>query len=266
VPGLSEEEARGRYQYGKEPPTQENYASEFEHFRKTPHGQKIGHASDFNENIRVVENYSNIRDLEGTAHTEIQEPVKQEIDVPRKVDDQKEKAKIFKDTGIFRKESSQSTDAKYYSKQPVNFNLPKTIEGSVHQPIVMDRPTESESESELNVVGKKKVNINTSPIRITASSSYTTLETPKHDRDRDSGSLSSNLKESVNPVRTTTKEHEGALTHPTTTTTSTSTTMDKPENSSRTTSPLSSIYMSHDNIITRTDVQNSFLSHFHCGR
>jgi len=81
---LSEEEVRGRYQYGIEPPTQENYANEFEHFRKTQYGQKISYASDFNENIRVVENYSNIRDLQGTAQTEITGSVNEEIGIPKK--------------------------------------------------------------------------------------------------------------------------------------------------------------------------------------
>jgi hypothetical protein len=259
---LSEEEVRGRYQYGKEPPTQDNYANELEKFRKTPYGQKISYAPDFNENIRVVENYSNIRDLQSTAETEIQEPVKQEIDVPRKVYDQKEEEKIIKDTGMSRKESSQSTDAKYYNKQPVNIKLPGTIEGSA-QPIVMDKPTESDLDS--SVEAKKEVNNNSSlnPIRLPASS-HTTF--PTHpiddiDRDRERGSLSSNLKEPVNPVRIPTNEEherEQALTHPKTTTTATATTtsmsptMDKPENVSSVTLPLSSIYMSHNTKETDT--------------
>jgi hypothetical protein len=66
--------------------------------------------------------------------------------VPRKIDDQKEEEEIIKDTGMSRKESSQSTDAKYYNKQPVNINLPGTIERSA-QPIGMDKPTESDLDS-----------------------------------------------------------------------------------------------------------------------
>jgi hypothetical protein len=237
---LSEEEVRGRYQYGKEPPTQENYASEFEHFRKTSDGQKIGYPSDVNENIQVVENYSNIRDLQSTVQTEVQEQVKQEIDVPRKVD---LKEKNIKDE-MSKRETSQSV-AKNYNKQPVNINLPRTVERPV-QPIVMDKPTESDLE--LSEVGKKKINNNNNsspgPIGLPASSNTTLEAHPMDDMDRDNGSLSSNLNETVSPVRTTTNEHEGALTYPTI---HTSTTMDKPGYTSPITPPLSSIYMSHKN-------------------
>ena len=153
---LSEEEVRGRYQYGKEPPTQENYANEFEHFRKTSYGQKISYASDFNENIRVVENYSNIRDLQSTAQTEITGSVNEKIDIPRKGDDQKEKEKS-KDTEMSKKEIKKSS-AEPYTKQPVNINLAKTIERSV-QP-VMDKPTESESSEDEST---KKDDISSSP-------------------------------------------------------------------------------------------------------
>ncbi|MGB7954891.1 MAG: hypothetical protein WCF23_13005 [Candidatus Nitrosopolaris sp.] len=36
---------------------------EFESFKGTPYGQNANYAADFNDNIRVVENYKNIRDL-----------------------------------------------------------------------------------------------------------------------------------------------------------------------------------------------------------
>jgi hypothetical protein len=132
---LSEEEVRSRYQYGKEPPTRETYASEFDHFRKTPRGQRVRYASDFNENIRVVKNYSNIRDL-STAQTGITGLVKEEIDTPRKGDDQIEKDKNIKDT----------ERPAEHSKQPTNINLPRTIEA-------VGKPTEPELQSPPIIVG-----------------------------------------------------------------------------------------------------------------
>jgi len=57
------DEIRGKYQYGKEPPPGEMYAKDFESFKGTPYGQKANYVADFDENIRVVENYKNIRDL-----------------------------------------------------------------------------------------------------------------------------------------------------------------------------------------------------------
>jgi hypothetical protein len=60
---IDEEELRGKYQYGKEPPQGDQYAKDFESFKGTPYGQKGSYGTDFDENIRVVENYKNIRDL-----------------------------------------------------------------------------------------------------------------------------------------------------------------------------------------------------------
>ena len=60
---IAEEELRGKYQYGKEPPPGDEYAKEFESFKGTPYAQNANYTTDFNENIRVVENYKNIRDL-----------------------------------------------------------------------------------------------------------------------------------------------------------------------------------------------------------
>jgi hypothetical protein len=67
---LNEEEVRGRYQYGTEPPAEtkkgskkEEHTSEFERFKQTTQGQKINYRPDFNKNILVIENYNNIRDL-----------------------------------------------------------------------------------------------------------------------------------------------------------------------------------------------------------
>jgi hypothetical protein len=38
---LSKKEVRGKYQYGKEPPTGEKYLREFESFKRTPYVQKV---------------------------------------------------------------------------------------------------------------------------------------------------------------------------------------------------------------------------------
>ena len=235
---LSEEEVRGRYQYGVEPSTQENYANEFEQFRKTPYGQKISYASDFNENIRVVENYSNIRDLQSTAQTEVTGSVNEAIDKSKKGDDQKEKEK--KDTEMSKRDDNQSA-TKYYSKQPVNINLPRTTERSV-QP-VMDKPTEPESSVEPKKNDDNNSSSNSSPIGLPPSSSHTTPEI-HHMDDVDTESLSVDDKVAVNLVRITSNEHEQATMH---SSTPTSTTTDKPGNAPTIASPLSSIYTSHKN-------------------
>ena len=60
---MEEEELRAKYQYGKEPPPGDQYAKDFESFKGTPYGQNARYEADFNENIRVVENYKNVRDL-----------------------------------------------------------------------------------------------------------------------------------------------------------------------------------------------------------
>ncbi len=60
---MEEEELRGKYQYGKEPPSGDQYSKDFEIFKGTRYGQNANYTADFDENIRVVENYKNIRDL-----------------------------------------------------------------------------------------------------------------------------------------------------------------------------------------------------------
>jgi hypothetical protein len=61
---IDEEGLRGKYQYGKEPPPGDQYAKDFESFKETRYGQKGSYGTDFDQNIRVVESYKNIRDLE----------------------------------------------------------------------------------------------------------------------------------------------------------------------------------------------------------
>jgi hypothetical protein len=61
---MGEEELRERYQYGTaQPPSKDKYVTDFQSFKGTPYGQKASYGTDFEENIRVVENYRNIREL-----------------------------------------------------------------------------------------------------------------------------------------------------------------------------------------------------------
>ena len=59
----NEEELLDKYRYGAEP-LGEQYVKDFESFKGTPSGQNAtNRGPDFDRNIRVVENYKNIRDL-----------------------------------------------------------------------------------------------------------------------------------------------------------------------------------------------------------
>jgi hypothetical protein len=59
---ISEEEILGKYHHGAEPPG-DQYARDFESFKSTPYGQKATYSPDFDQNVRVVEEYKNVRDL-----------------------------------------------------------------------------------------------------------------------------------------------------------------------------------------------------------
>jgi hypothetical protein len=60
---VDEEGLRGKYQYGKEPPQGDQYTKDFESFKGTSYGQIGSYGTDFDQYIRVVESYKNIRDL-----------------------------------------------------------------------------------------------------------------------------------------------------------------------------------------------------------
>jgi hypothetical protein len=63
---INEEEILGKYNHGSEslpPPADEQYASEFEAFKKTPFGRKAVYGPGSDQNVRVVEDYKNVRDL-----------------------------------------------------------------------------------------------------------------------------------------------------------------------------------------------------------
>jgi len=59
---LNEEELLDKYRYGAEPKG-DQYVKDLESFRATPSGQKAEYGTDIDRNIRMVENYKNIRDL-----------------------------------------------------------------------------------------------------------------------------------------------------------------------------------------------------------
>jgi hypothetical protein len=59
---IDEDEVLGKYHHGSEPPG-EQYAKDFETFKTTPYGQKADYRPDYDQNIRVIEDYKNIRDL-----------------------------------------------------------------------------------------------------------------------------------------------------------------------------------------------------------
>jgi hypothetical protein len=66
---LSEQEVLERFKYGekegefKEAPSSEQYTKDFETFKGSPAGKDRKYRADMDENIRVVENYKNIRDF-----------------------------------------------------------------------------------------------------------------------------------------------------------------------------------------------------------
>jgi len=58
---INEDDLKARYLYGEQPQAEE-HTKDFETFKSTPTGQKATYSVD--ENVRVVENYKNIRDPE----------------------------------------------------------------------------------------------------------------------------------------------------------------------------------------------------------
>ena len=60
---INEEEVHSKHVYGDESPREEEYTKGLESFKSSPSGQKVEYNSDFQERIRINENYKNIRDL-----------------------------------------------------------------------------------------------------------------------------------------------------------------------------------------------------------
>ena len=60
---INEEEVHSKHVYGDESPRGDEYTKGLESFKNSPSGQKGEHSPGFEERIRIIENYKNIRDL-----------------------------------------------------------------------------------------------------------------------------------------------------------------------------------------------------------
>ena len=60
---INEEEVHSKHVYGDESPRGEEYTKGLESFKSSSSGQKGEYSSGFEERIRIIENYKNIRDL-----------------------------------------------------------------------------------------------------------------------------------------------------------------------------------------------------------
>jgi len=61
---INEEELHSSHVYGDESPKGDEYTKSLVSFKSSPSGQNGEYNSDFEERIRIIENYKNIRDLE----------------------------------------------------------------------------------------------------------------------------------------------------------------------------------------------------------
>ena len=211
---LSEEEVRGKYQYGKEPPTGEKYSSEFESFKRTPYGQKRNYGPAFEENIRLIENYDNIRDLHTTALTDDNSKyLKTHIEGP--TPHMKQKAESPKENDKKERDKQLEAEKVEVSKQPIKFGSPRISQG-----VVESLTTDSKS-AELKGRGIKNADsTGYNPIRL-PSSQITPERLKKGTEDKikapknDNASLSpvritSEAQISMQPMRTT----SGAIAQP----------------------------------------------------
>jgi hypothetical protein len=173
---MDEEELRGKYQYGKAPPQGDQYTKDFQSFKGTPYGQNRNYAADFYENIRVVENYKNIRDLHmaqsehhshGEEHTHVHKEVERS-----KQNERKEKEKIF---------NTERVEVPEYTSIPIKLASPETIQRPV-QPITIESKF---AESKIGEI-KKSDTSSSSPVRLqsTQMSSGTTKKARQQDRSR----------------------------------------------------------------------------------
>jgi hypothetical protein len=60
---INEEEVHSKHVYGDESPRGDEYTKGLESFKSSPSGQKGEYSPGFEERIRIIENYKNIRDL-----------------------------------------------------------------------------------------------------------------------------------------------------------------------------------------------------------
>ena len=59
---IGEDDILNKYHHGSEPAA-EQYTRDFEAFKGTSSGQKAVYPSDYNQNVRVVDDYKNVREL-----------------------------------------------------------------------------------------------------------------------------------------------------------------------------------------------------------
>ena len=198
---LSEEEVRGKYQYGKEPPTGEKYSSEFESFKRTPYGQKRNYGPAFEENIRLIENYDNIRDLHTTALTDDNSKyLKTHIEGPRPAEGptphMMQEAESPKENDKKEKDKQLEAEKVEVSKQPIKFGSPRISQG-----VVESLTTDSKS-AELKGRGIKNADsTGYNPIRLP--SSQITPERLKKVTEEDKIKAPKNDNASLSPVRIT---------------------------------------------------------------
>jgi hypothetical protein len=151
---MDEEELRGKYQYGKEPSQGDQYTKDFESVKRTPYGQNGNYAADFYENIRFVENYKNIRDLD-IAQSEHHSSGEEQTHVHKEVEGSKQNE---------RKEKALDTervDVPGYTSIPIKLASSKTIERPVQSITVESKFAESK-------IGeiKKSDTASSSPVRL----------------------------------------------------------------------------------------------------
>ena len=189
---IGEDELRGKYQYGKEPPTGEKYAREFESFNGIPYGQKVNYVVDSDENIRVVENYSNIRSSHLPEGYGLKpRPAEDQIHVTeiQEAESSKENESKEKDK---RLEAERVDITEYASKQPI-------------RPVHRFSTDSKHTEPKVREI-KNADSTSSSPIRLP--SSQTTSETLRKVTDEDRRKAAINADSaSRSPVRITSEAH-----------------------------------------------------------
>ncbi|PWU81672.1 MAG: hypothetical protein DLM72_05765 [Candidatus Nitrosopolaris wilkensis] len=154
----------------KKTPTAEKYAKEFESFKGTPFGQKVNYGADFDENIQVVENYNNIRNLHIDISSEDEAKYLKTLPddsrlKPGPAQEQMHPQEVGSSQGNETKnnllEAERIDVTEFASKQPINFASPKTIEGPIESLKGDSKSTEPEGRGI-----KSAYSAGSSPIRL----------------------------------------------------------------------------------------------------
>jgi hypothetical protein len=275
---LSEEEVRGRYQYGTEPPAktkkgrkEEEYTSEFERFKQTIHGQKINYRPDFNENIRVVENYNNIRDLQNSnvstndkrkdsetppeSHILTTRVVKDEVEMSKKERNENDENEKGKEIDKLKAESVQSIEHDTI-KQPIKFvsPIPKPRPQSAERPAASPFIADTKPKSAVLVPNQAIKNTNSSSSSPMRQPPINTSELQKGVQEDGKSNTSANADlANLSPVRVASDTTPSIPTSQTVNT-PTSTTVSQPNNiSSAVASQLSSVDTSHEDKDKQTE-------------